>query len=934
MNVLEVLKDYGFDPQQSGEGELKVCCPFHGDKSPSCFVNIERQVFICHTAGCEAKGSLASLVARKSGSTPTKISDVFRTKYGFDPSEKIVKAHVVEKWHVALRSELAFKEQLHARGVTDTLIAKYRIGAKDDRITIPIKSATGNYVNIRLYKPGASGADKFRNQKGRGQTRLYPIEQCEYPSVVLCGGELKAIVAADQLNRHNIGAITLTSGEENYDPILLQKLAGKRVYICFDIDDAGRRGAYLCGRILSTIADWVGVLNLPLDPSKYPKGDINDYIGSEKKDVFPLLEAVPEWQLEVVKSASEKSYKAVLLSEAMHADNTMRRVKVKALVTAVDKTPYAIPSQIGVDCSRDIKACIACPIYTADPSVAHPVPTESPIVLGMINANKKMMRECMMEALQIPLNCNKCKLTPVEFYNVEDARITPQLEVTTLESNSALQPAICIGTGIDANETYEFQGRMVPNPNTQQATLLMSTYKTTDDALSSYKPKDLSRLEIFQPTDWAVESIRSKLNDIYHEFEQNVTGIFNRRLLHLVVDLTYHSALFIPFDGKTIKGWVETLIVGDSSNGKSETAIGLQAYYGLGQKVDCKNATLAGLLGGLQSLNNRWFVTWGVMPTQDRRMVILEEMKGLAYEIIGRLTDMRSSGIAELPKIERRRTHARTRICGISNPRDDKTISQYSFGIEAIKHLIGNLEDIRRFDMCHIVAADDIDPKILSDKTASRRRIPSVYTSELSRELILYTWTREVTQIKFEDEEHIRSQAVMLCEKYTEAIPIVDRGSMRLKLARLATALACRTFSVSEDRNNVIVRKAHVEVVISALTHSYDADSFGYDAYSKALRISNTISKPGVVKTYIANTPYPADLVKQFLHASDITLQDIQDWCGQDREIAQSTLGWFVRHHCIKRDKRVYRKTPTFIEMLKELASKGNLPEETGASEF
>ena len=235
--------------------------------------------------------------------------------------------------------------------------------------------------------------------------------------------------------------------------------------------------------------------------------------------------------------------------------------------------------------------------------------------------------------------------------------------------------------------------------------------------------------------------------------------------------------------------------------------------------MECKNATVAGLLGGLQQMGNRWFVTWGVIPTHDKRLVVLEELKGTSVEVISKLTDMRSSGVAEIPKIEKRRTHARTRLIALSNPRSDRPLSSYNFGIESIKELIGGLEDVRRFDFALLVSNTEIDAATLNKLQQYRPAGNQIFDAESCRRLILWAWTREPSQIQYGSGayEQILSEATRLCSIFTESIPLVDRGSMRLKLARLSASLACRTFSCDDTLENVIIRECHVEYISKLL---------------------------------------------------------------------------------------------------------------------
>ena len=609
------------------------------------------------------------------------------------------------------------------------------------------------------------------------------------------------------------------------------------------------------------------------------------------------------------------------LTRAVLAENTGKRIKLTSVVSAMDTAPYSIPAEVEVQCSEDQKVCAACPVMMTGEhcfSINH----ESDAVLEMVGGSKKGQREALMSSIGIPRRCGVCEFDVHEYHNVEDVRISPQLEITNRSSDRVMQPAYCIGPGLELNESYEMIGRMWPHPQSQQATLLISGYETTQDALSTYQLTNPEKLKVFQPKKG--QSIEDKLDEIYNDLEANVTRIFQRRDLHKIVDLTYHSPLFLDFDGRTIKGWVESLILGDSSQGKSDTTQHLMKHYGLGEKVECKNASVAGLLGGLQQMGSKWFVTWGVIPTHDKRLVVLEELKGASTDVIGKLTDMRSSGVAEIPKIEKRKTSARTRLIALSNPRSEHPLHTYNFGIEAIKELVGGLEDVRRFDIFGLVSAKEIDTGKLNELQAMRPDVEHVYTSELCRDLILWTWTRDRAYFDPAAKDSILAGATELSGMFSDAVPIFDRGSGRYKIARLAAALAGRLFSHDDDFN-LIVKKEHVEYIVNMLKRMYSSQVFGYSDFTQAINISEQLKDPDVVKRHIESSPFPKDFVTQLLHTNKIDMQDIQDWCGWDKTEAQGTLSLFVRKHCLVREGRSYRKTGPFIKMLKSLLEDGNL---------
>lgn len=929
INVLAEFERSGISFEWATQEEIKICCPFHDDKTPSCAVNVKKRLFKCHTAGCNASGDIIGLLARYLTTTRAVVIADLGTRYTLN-EDKLIAPALVEEYHARIWNAGVLLAELYKRGLTDSDIREHRIGEHEGRVIIPIKNESGDFVNLRKYLPGAPGKDKMRNAKGHGEIRIFDVAQLRYDKILLTGGECKAIVAARQLNPYGIGAICFTAGEGNFSPELLRKLAGKTVYVCLDIDNAGRLAAQTLALQLSRIVPWVSApIVLPLSPDKYPKGDINDFIASEKGELLPLLQAAEEFKpaISVSYETTEEAIEASL-TDATNAKSTGKRVSVGVVVSALDTTPYIIPKELKIVCDKSQKECALCPVFATGRD-NYTIPQESPAILELIAAPSNQQLEIVKKTIGIPRACRVCSFDASSHYNIEDARVSPQLEITNRAIDRAMQPAYCIGNGLELNEHYKIQGRLFPNPKTQQATLLISGYHTAQDALSTYQCENMEELGAFWPREWHVDAIQEKLDEIYGDLEANVTRIYQRRKLHTAVDIAYHSPLFLSFDRKIVKGWVETLIVGDSAQGKSETTLSLKSHYGLGEKVECKNATVAGLLGGLQQMGTRWFVSWGVIPTHDRRLVILEELKGASTEVIARLTDMRSSGIAEIPKIEKRRTHARTRLIALSNPRSDMRLSQHNFGIEAIKELIGGLEDIRRFDFALLVGANEIDARQLNQLQTERPRVAHNYSAELCRKLILWSWTRTGEQVTFDAtaEQMVLTEATALCEMFTDAIPLVDRGSMRLKLARIAASVAARLFSCDETYERIVVYPAHVEYASRYLQEVYTSEVFGYLDYSRAIQIANELIDPEAVKAAIGKTPFPNDLVKQLLAKNKVDLQDLQDWCAWDRQPATDLLSVFVRKHALLRDGRAYRKSAPFISLLRRLAETKEFPD-------
>lgn len=932
VDVVVELEHLGLDYQIKSDHEVATLCPFHEDTSPSCFINTESKLFMCQTAGCKSHGDIITFVAKRLNvERSVMLLDVIQ-RYKLD-TDKAIDVQTIERFHEALKEHAVLLKQLYKRGVSDEDIRKYRLGQHEGRITIPIRNKFGNTVNVRKYLPGAPARRKMANMKGRGKIRLFPIAQMKYDKLVFVGGEIKAIATASRMNRHDIGAFATTGGEENWDMDFNEEIAGKTIYICLDVDQAGQLATEKMAKLFSRLCKEVYIVRLPLDIEKYPTGDVNDYFGMEKatdKDFLALLNDSELW-VEPSESVREDGPPEVIAFKDVQSSSLVaKKIEFEAVVSTVDSAPYVLPSLIIPKCDRHQPMCSICPVFFTPKDSLMRIPADSEHVLSMASATKKTLRPCVREALGVP-PCDSFDFEAKEYETYEETQLVAKLEIGVRESTNLVQPAICKGLGIEGNVSYRMVGHVYPDPRTQQSKVLVKEWEPTNDALSSYSPstEELEELRIFRPKAWTVDGIQSKLDELYNDIEANVTNIFLRRNLHLAVDLAYHSILVLPIDGRSTKGWVETLILGDSSQGKTDAIQRMMGFYGLGERLDCKNATVPGLLGGLQQVGTRWHVAWGIIPTHDKRLVVLEELKGASTEILSKLTDMRSSGVAEIPKIEKRRTHARTRLICVSNPRRDRVqVASYSFGVEALRELMGGLEDLRRFDLNLVLSANQITPAEFSRIIKHRPRVDHVHTSDLCRRCILWAWSRTEDHVIIDSrvEAEIFDAAERLTSEFTEVIPILDKGSTRLKIARLAASLAARTFSSNDSYDSVLVRRCHVQYIEQFLRTTYSDEYFGYREFSKAIELTTTVANPESVKKAILATTFPRELVQCLSGCEAFDARDLCDWCSWEMREASDMISIFVRNRAVQRDKKhnVYRKTPGFIALLKSMT---NIPE-------
>jgi len=932
INAIAELERAGWPWEPRGNDEILLKCPVHDDTHPSVNLNTKKNLWKCQASQCAAKGdiiTLLSLIYECHRTTMvSKLSETYDLKV-----TKTLSPTAIEKWHSKIWDAGPLLQALYDRGVDAELVKKSRLGFHSGRITIPIYDTHRRIINVRKYLPGAPGPEKMRNTRGYKNLAIYMPEQLKYDTVWLCGGEIKALVASKYLNPINIGAFAVTGGEGAWDKDFTPRIKDKTVYICMDIDAGGVTASQKLASQLLLASKATFIINLPLDLKKYPKGDINDWISEGGVELGKLMEDARAFEFVDVDAEILESVE-VRLNEATSSANMGKRINCDGLVCSMDTTPYFAPHIVNVSCSRDQSNCSVCPINTKDVGEHGSVEVEvkgiSAGILEVIQSPKGRQREAVRESMGIPL-CRVANFTIKSNYSVYDTRITPQLDLHYGgNSEHVIQPAyIVTQIKLQLNSPYALSGRLWPSPRSQQAILLMDRVDETPDNLDTYSMtgSEAKSLEVFQPKEWTVDGIQQKLDEIYADFESNVTRIFKRRNLHLAFDLAWHSCLYFKFDGRTQNGWINCLITGDSSQGKSEAALRLLEHYELGTRFDCKRATTPGLLGGVQQFQGRWFTTWGIIPMHDRQLVVMEEIKGMHTDVLSSLTDMRSSGIAEIVKIEKSRSHARTRLVMISNPRDNRPVSAHPYGIGMLKELVGTPEDIRRFDFAVILSATHIPIEEINRMQTDFPVSQHVYTKTLCKRCVLFAWTRTVDQIRFDDDaaRQCIDSAIELCSMFSEVIPLVDRGTMRYKIARMSIALALRTFS--SDGDLVQVRKCHVDYVTKYIKNEYTDDAFGYDNFTSQQDFHARLRDEPHIRKQILNTRHPNDLVNHLLVTDEIMHSDLQDWCEIEWDDAKKLMSMFIRKHAILRDQRVYKKTPAFIKMLKDMKTKG-LPEE------
>ena len=141
----------------------------------------------------------------------------------------------------------------------------------------------------------------------------------------------------------------------------------------------------------------------------------------------------------------------------------------------------------------------------------------------------------------------------------------------------------------------------------------------------------------------------------------------------------------------------------------------------------------------------------------------------------------------------------------------------------------------------------------------------------------MWSWTAD--KVLFEDEKTVLKASKEICILFTDEIPLVDRGSMRLKIARLSAALAARTFSTKNG--GVYVRNCHVEYIERFLIEVYSTKAFGYREYTEKMSKAEIIVSPKMIESKIRDKiGHPEIFVEHLLLSEEVNIFFIQDILG------------------------------------------------------
>jgi hypothetical protein len=814
------------------------------------------------------------------------------------------------------------------RLLTSDIVAEYQIGwsAHDRVYTIPIRDLNGVLLNVRKYDPDPRDERrKIWGIAGHNDIVLWPPQMLEADEIFILEGEWDTLL----LIRHGFAAVTRTGTAVYWRGSWSPLFKGKRVHVCQDCDVSGQQGALKVVRSVERYAT-VDNLVLPYPVTKSHGKDVTDFFEGHSRADFEALfvEHLPPPPLSL--QANGHPDRLVRVVESLDSAHVGERVRIDLNIIHKRESGYSVPKTVSLRCDKSAgNKCNHCPLFqTTDGVDIYTVDAQDPTVLHFVNVPQEVVERRILERYGVPqARCPVVRLEVTEYQAVESMTGRQSLDgVGGLESNE-YETARLYNIGrhdTKPNTTVTFTGALHPHPKTQENVLLTwaSNVKETTIDRFDVTPEAIELMSVFHPR--SGQRPLEKLNEITYDLSENITNIHGRHEMHSLMDLVWHSVISWDFAGRRVqKGWLEALIVGDTQQGKSEAARRLAHHYQAGEITNCEAATFAGVMGGLQRMaGGEWGLTWGVIPINSGRLVVLEEASGLTQEQISQLSEIRSSGIVKITKILTQETIAKTRLIWISNPRK-KHMRDYTHGVQAIKPLIGNDEDIARFDVAMSVATGDVSVATLNEELNGAVGGISKYSSEACSILVRWAWTRKPEHVIWAAgaENEVLRQAVGLSERYIDSPPLVLPSNIRFKIARMAVALAARLFSSDETGEKLIVTGEHVRDAVEFMDILYGMKGFGYRELSKAALQDRGTAEENheEIKMWLTHNDLTG-LAEFMVYQPRFRRQDIEEVLGVDKTFANQVIHKLIDTKMARKEGANVVVQPTLNVVLRELA--------------
>ncbi len=796
-----------------------------------------------------------------------------------DAVSKPITIATVKGYHKALRAE-HYKFLNQHRGLRKDTIEEYLIGWNVEsfgktpegdffkgRYSIPIKDKKGLVRNVRNYSQRCSSAFKMINTKGYGSpSRLFPLERLlaeDWEYVVICEGEWDAILLNQELKKLGLstwGAMSGTAGAKNFEPEWLPYLFGRHIMLCYDCDEPGKTAAtthaskFFLPAIKAGKFREVKIVDLGLDGSKESK-DITDFFlkaGFDAEDFLTIASECPPLiaggvtQDEATREATEVDSFVSAIKDRRYIDE---RVTVPLTISGQsNRTYHAVRSYKVVGCPlMDSKSGGECCQRDSGEQL---VPYGNELFIQSCMAPKAVIqkelakvacthgqkcscepiRKVVMEQLFAHQVVKRWKTEEDELGRMQNAQELIQAPIYVLQPPDNLE----IGP-----QNYMATGWIRTDPNTQSATLFAETLVPLED---DWKKFTLEREEHRK----AIEEIKKDwtVDEIIASITNHVTKIYEADDILYAILLSYLSPLWMSFNGSLMRGWINSAIIGDSGTGKSATYTKISDWLDLGDLFSVLSGTRTGLLYAIKQKAGEWHVSIGRYVQASGKIIAVDETQETTPEDIKRMAIAMDTGWLEVSQVASGGYRTQTRTIFMMNPKMGRTISDYSYGCEALKECFDPMF-IRRLDLAVFTTSNHEYEFYNQAGDKPKDASAKVLSARLFKALVHWAWTRKIDNILWSQSatQHCLEKATFMSGVYGYAddIPLVSPQDFRNNLARLSVAYAILDRNFTDDLESVNIENRHVDAMANLVDAIYSSTACNLKQRSKQSRRKNAL---------------------------------------------------------------------------------------------
>lgn len=826
------------------KGNIRMCCPFQHSKIefdeatweekevayyeqvPSSSINLDMRVFHCFTCDRTYKEiEFAQEVLQKDKES------IIRE---YTAKEDLKKAHETwrEQQHKFLLENNDVLQKLYDLKINMETIEELNLGYVTNCLATPVFK-NGDLINIARYninKDPNKAKNEYNKNANMGDIIPFDVWKNDNRMTIICEGEKDMIVCRSQ----GFNAITLTGGSQAaMQQEYINYFKGRDVYICYDNDPAGEKGALKRYKEIYEVCN-ANIVDISSICSEQ-KEDITDLFvkyGKNSNDLIYLIDHCSKKPTKEELEDVKTKYEIKLSKIENNIKNSCFRKSLKSTlqIVATCTETYAIPEYA-------IFKPIELGDNVGDDNIKSWYANKSHENFLELIEGKVTSRDIPNIIAEI-LHLNNKKDDWKKYYKVNLGPLQTVYKVTiadqTLkddEKASDFTIDLYSKTPLDIGNIYEIVYKLYPHPKQGRKVIAIA-----EDIKETVYDFDTNNSEYTQSLDKfkADGTVTNKINELYESARCHIAPYLKKDVWFLL-DLVFNSPLDIHYV-TDIRGALDVFMLGDTRTGKSEMIHGLKELYDFGEVVPLKTATVASLIGGTDDKLKK--TKLGVIPRYHKELVIMEEFSGAPVEFIKTLTEIRSSGVVKIYRVAGDiQAPCRLRMITISNPLGGYDLSSYPNGIEPLRELIPAHEDIARYD------AFILFPRVekLTDRSTAiveeHLKIDDKHYKHKS--MWIKSLTSENVKINRELGSYIFQKSVELNKEFECSFTVFGSETDK-KIARMASALACMLCSTN-DYKNVIVTKEHVDYIVEFVRNLYDNGLFRLKEFANEEKSYKTV---------------------------------------------------------------------------------------------